>query len=67
MTYFHRTFYLKVTECVTYANTYTLLVKGREAVTKLHYGEKQTGCLKYLNTLNTFCLHGYGLMKPRLA
>ena len=66
MTYFHRTFYLKVTECVTYANTYILLVKGREAVTKLHYGEK-TRCLKYLNTLNTFCLHRHGLMKLRLG
>lgn len=41
MTYFHGTFYLKVTECVAYANTYTLLVKGRGAVTKLHYGKKK--------------------------
>ena len=67
MSYFHLKFYLQVTECLTYANTYTFLVKRGEAIPKSHYGEKQTGSVKFLNTLNTYCLDGYGLLKLRLA
>ena len=29
--------------------------------------KKQTDCVKYLDTLNTFCLCSYGLMKFRIA
>ena len=67
ITYFHLKFHLQVTECVTYANNYTLLVKGKEGATESYYGEKETACAKYLDTLNTYCLYGNGLMKLRLA
>ena len=67
MIYLHLKFYLQVTKCVTYANTYALLVKRGEAIAKSHYEEKQTGYVKFLDTLNTYCLNGYGLLKLRLA